>query len=63
MAFRKPLSEHSIEVDVEALRAMGQRFAMHHRQRYLDALAKLDGRKREILAALPMFSSDEEIGT
>lgn len=55
MAFRKPLSEHSIEVDVEALRAMGQRFAMHHRQRYLDALAKLDGRKREILAALPMF--------
>jgi adenylate cyclase len=55
MAFRKPLSEHSIEVDVEALRAMGQRFAMHHRQRYLDALAKLDGRKRDILAALPMF--------
>jgi len=55
MAFRKTLTEHTIEVDVEALRAMGQRFAMHHRQRYLDALAKLDGRKREILAALPMF--------
>ncbi len=55
MAFRKTLPEQSIEVDVDALRAMGQRFAMHHRQRYLDALAKLDGRKREILAALPMF--------
>lgn len=55
MAFRKTLPEHSIEVDVDALRTMGQRFAMHHRQRYLDALAKLDGRKREILAALPMF--------
>lgn len=55
MAFRKTLTEHTIEVDVASLRAMGQRFAMHHRQRYLDALAKLDGRKREILAALPMF--------
>lgn len=43
------------EIDAARLRAIGQRFAMHHRQRYLDALAKLDGRKREILAALPMF--------
>lgn len=43
------------EIDVAALRIIGQRFAMHHRQRYLDALGKLDGRKREILAALPMF--------
>ncbi len=55
MAFRKTLTQHTIEVDVEALRVMGQRFAMHHRQRYLDALSKLDGRRREILAALPMF--------
>lgn len=43
------------EIDPVALRATGQRFLMHHRQRYLHALARLEGRKREILAALPMF--------
>jgi adenylate cyclase class 1 len=52
---RLPLPRKAPEIDVVAVRAMAARFAMHHRQRYLDALGKLDGRKREILAALPMF--------
>ena len=55
MVISRIRSDSRVEVDVQALRAMGRRFAMHHRQRYLDALAKLDGRKRDILAALPMF--------
>ncbi len=49
------ISRKAPELDVVAVRAIGQRFAIHHRQRYIDALGKLDGRKREILAALPLF--------
>jgi len=50
-----PLPRKAPELDEASVRAVAGRFAMHHRQRYLDALGKLDGRKREILAALPMF--------